>query len=255
MTGAIDTVLEIDTPEHLAFRTRIAGPGRRMFAWLIDLVLGAVILFVLFFLLGTVAAIGAEGLGQGLTFLVLFVYNWFYFTIWEMVSGGRSAGKIALKLRVVRPDGLPITWRESILRNFLRAADIALVPASPPLLLFFGPVVMALDGEFRRLGDMVAGTIVVVEEASRMSQETAVGASPDILEDLPGRLPLDRDDLEALELFVNREHVSPARREELAEIVAELYADRLNLDKPRDPTAFLGSLWARAQDGGQRGKL
>lgn len=251
MTVAIDTVLEIDTPEHLAFRTRIAGPGRRMFAWIVDLVLGGLILTALVFLLGTVAAIGAEGLGTGLTFLALFVYNWFYFTIWEQLSGGRSAGKIALKLRVVRTDGLPITWRESILRNFLRAADIALVP---PYLLFLGPVVMALDEQFRRLGDMVAGTIVVVEEPSRMSQETAVAADQSILEDLPGRLPLDRTDLEALELFVNREHMSAARREELAEIVAEIYADRLNLDRPRDPTAFLGTLWARAQDGGQRGR-
>lgn len=251
MTVAIDTVLEIDTPEHLAFRTRIAGPGRRMFAWVIDLMLGGLILFALVFLLGTVAAVGAEGVGTGLTFLALFVYNWFYFTIWEQLSGGRSAGKIALKLRVVRPDGLPITWRESILRNFLRAADIALVP---PYLLFLGPVVMALDAQFRRLGDMVAGTIVVVEEPSRMNQETAVGADPKILEDLPGRLPLDRTDLEALELFVNREHVSPARREELAEIVADFYAERLHVDRPRDPTAFLGSLWARAQDVGQRGR-
>lgn len=250
MAAAIDTVLEIDTPEHLAFRTRIAGPGRRMFAWLIDLALRALIVFTLTIVFGSVSAVGAAGLGTGLILLALFIVDWFYFTVWELTTGGRSAGKIALKLRVVRPDGLPITWRESILRNFVRAADITL---APPYFLFLGPVVMALDDKFRRLGDMVAGTIVVVEEPARMAQQTAVAADPAILEELPGRLPLDRVDLEALELFVNREHVSAARREELAEIVSDVYAERLNLPRPRDPTAFLGSLWARAQDAGKRG--
>jgi len=249
MTATIDTVLEIDTPEHLAFRTRIAGPGRRLFAWLIDLALRAVIVVMLSVLFGTVAAAGASGLSSGLTLLALFIVDWFYFTIWELTSGGRSAGKIALKLRVVRPNGLPITWRESILRNFVRAADITM---APPYFLFLGPLVMATDDRFRRLGDMVAGTIVVVEEPATMARETVVTADPAQVEELPTMLPLDRSDLEALELFVNREHVSAARREELAEIVAEVYAQRLSMPTPRDPTAFLGALWARAQDRGAR---
>ena len=245
MSASIDTILEIDTPEHLAFRTRIAGPGRRMLAWLIDIILGALIVFLAVFLFGAVAATGAEGLGTGLTLIALFAFNWFYFTIWELTTGGRSAGKIALKLRVVRTNGLPTTWVQSVARNFLRTADLMF---APPYLLLLGPAIMAMNHRFRRLGDMLAGTIVVVEEPAQVNRETAVPADPAIVAELPAGLPLDRDDLEALELFVNREHVSEARREELAEIVAQHYAELLHVDPPRRPVAFLGSLWARSQD-------
>ena len=249
MAATVDTVLEIETPEYLAFRTRIAGPGRRMFAWILDLIARLLILVVCMFLLGLVSATGASGLGTGLGLLLAFALDWFYFTAWELLTGGRSAGKIALKLRVVRHDGLPITWSESVLRNFVRAADITLFP---PYVLLLGPMVMAWDPKFRRLGDLVAGTIVVVEEPVRMYREAAVKADEALLAELPATLPLDRSDLEALELFVHREHMSPARQKELAEIVAETYADRLSLPKPRDPAGFLASLWARAQDPGRR---
>lgn len=251
MAGTIDTVLEIDTPEHLAFRTRIAGPGRRMLAWIIDLLVRGMVLMVGGTILGTMAATGLDGLSTGLQFFLVFLIDWFYFTIFELMTGGRSPGKMALKLRVVRPNGLPITWRESVLRNFVRAADIAIIPAAP-YFLTLGPIVMALDSKFRRLGDLVADTIVVVEANTGVAQETAVRPDAAIVAELPGTLPLDRTDLEALELFVNRDHMTAARRAELAQIVAKDYAERLNVDPPRDPVAFLGSLWAKAQDPGRR---
>lgn len=243
-SAAIDTVHEIDTPEHLAFRARIAGPGRRFIAFLLDLIIQFVIMFVLSLLMASFGMAGMEGLGMGLFMFAMWLLSWFYFTISETITGGRSLGKMALKLRVVRPNGLPITWRHSILRNFLRAADHGMMPT--PLL--FGPLVMTFDKRFRRLGDMAADTIVVVEEASGVRGEMAVEADPELVDELPGSLPLDRDDLEAIELFVNRQHVSDARREELASIVAKHYAKRLSIPTPRDPTKFLASVWVRAQD-------
>jgi uncharacterized RDD family membrane protein YckC len=247
MTRFVDTVLEIDTPEHLAFRTRIAGPGRRMLAYLIDFVIRATMLA---FLVGVIAvlfeAINLGGLAGGVALLLFFLFDWFYFVTCELVTGGRSPGKIALGLRVVRTNGLPITWRESLLRNLVRAADITVLPTGSLLLL--GPIIMAVDPRFRRLGDMVAGTIVVVEEKTSVARKTAVEADPGEIEELPRSLPLDHEDLEALELFVNREHMSDARRTELAEIVAPIYAQKLHLPHPRNPTAFLAALWQRVQD-------
>ncbi len=247
MTAHIDTVLEIDTPEHLAFRTRIAGPGRRMFAYLIDLILRA----TLFGVVAVVIEVGfgmfdLGGLGTGILLLLFFFLDWGYFVACELITGGRSPGKIALKLRVVKPNGLPITWRESALRNLVRAADITVLPTGAVLLI--GPIIMAIDPKFRRLGDLVANTVVVVEETTTVARETAVRADEAILAELPGSLPLDRSDLEALELFVNREHMSDARRDELAEIVAGIYADKLHLPRPKNPTGFLGALWQKAQD-------
>jgi uncharacterized RDD family membrane protein YckC len=247
MTALIDTVLEIDTPEHLAFRTRIAGPGRRMFAWIIDTIIWVCIVGFITVVVGMMfELVDLGGLGAGITLIAFFFIWWFYYFACEMLTGGRSPGKIALKLRVVKQNGLPITWRESFLRNLIRAADITILPTGSILLL--GPVVMALDPKFRRLGDLVADTIVVVEEATSVARQTAVQADESILAELPGSLPLDHNDLEALELFVNREHMSDARRDELAEIVAGIYADKLHVPRPRNPTGFLGAIWQKAQD-------
>src|SRR5215831_14072907 len=122
MAPLIDTVLEIDTPEHLAFRTRIGGPARRMFAWIIDLLVrGAIFLGFSIAVSVVFGSAQLSGLGTGLIFLALFVLDWFYFFACETMTGGRSPGKIATKLRVVRTSGLPITWRESFLRNLVRA--------------------------------------------------------------------------------------------------------------------------------------
>ncbi len=250
MFSTIDTVLEIDTPEHLAFRTRIAGPGRRFFAWLIDQLVWGLMLATIFAFVQIVGG-AARGLSTGVLLIVLFVLYWFYFVGWELGTGGRSPGKIALKLRVVRPNGLPITFRESALRNVLRAADILLLPASPGFLII-APVVMAFDPKFRRLGDMVAGSIVVIEERAKISSTPEVAEDPATLAELPPRLPLDRHDLEALELWVSRPHMSDARRRELADKVAGVYARRLSLDAPRDSAAFLATLYARSQDRSRR---
>lgn len=254
LSGKVDTVLEIDTPEHLAFRVRVAGIARRSLAWTLDLLVRAAILFALY--LGFIVAstrlleidINLEGVGRGLFFVALFVLDWLYFVAAEMLSNGRSPGKAALGLRVVRENGLPISWRESVLRNLLRAADFAIIP---PQFLPVGPVVMAFDRKFRRLGDFVAGTMVVVEEKVEVAQHIAIEPDPKLVESLPKSLPLDHDDLEALELFVRREQMSEARREELAEIVAPEYARRLSMPVPMDATRFLAALWKRAQDPGR----
>lgn len=243
----IDTVLLVDTPEHLAFQVRIAGPARRFSAWMIDLfVRGLIATGVTFAVIIVFGSLGEGGFGAGLTYLLMFFLEWGYFFAFEVLTGGRSAGKMALKLRVVRSNGLPITWRESMLRNLLRAADLAIVPTR--FVLPLAPIVMALDERFRRIGDLVAGTIVVLEEPVAVASKKPIPPDPELVAELPSSLPLDHDDLESLELFVHRQQMSDARREELAEIVAPEYARRLSLPKPRVARSFLASLWVRAQD-------
>jgi len=245
VTALIDTVLEIDTPEHLAFRTRIAGPGRRFAAWIIDLLVWLVILLSILFLIGIMAG-STVGLGGGVALIASFLLYWFYFVAWEIRTGGRSPGKIALRLRVVRNNGLPITFRESVLRNLLRAADIIPTPVSPNFVLV-APIIMALDTKFRRAGDLVAGTIVVIEDSTGFSTQAQIQEDPQLTTELPAHLPLDRHDLEAIELLISRKHMGEARRRELAKKVAPIYARRLSLPEPKDPARFLATLWAHAQ--------
>lgn len=247
MPGApLDTVVEISTPEHLAFRSRIAGPGRRFLAWLVDGMVAFTILATLAALVQVMTAAGLEGLDQGLFLIGLFAVWWGYFFISEVLSGGRSIGKAALKLRVVQGDGLPVTWRASLLRNLLRAADLSLVP---PMVLILGPLVMAFDARFRRLGDLAADTLVIVEEQTLAAADVAaLDPDPEIAAGLPSLLALDHHEMEALDLFVSRRAIGPARREELARMVAPHFAERLAVPEPKDATGFLVALWARATE-------
>lgn len=243
----IDTVLEIDTPEHLAFEVRVAGPARRSMAWLIDLVVRGVLLAAAFALgQAMFASLDLSGVAQGLALIAIFAMNWGYYFAAEMLTGGRSPGKIICGLRVVRTNGLPLTWRESVLRNLARAVDIVMVPPSHVVPL--APFVMALDKRFRRMGDMLAGTIVVYERVETLDRGEATRADPTIVGGLPRALPLSHDDLAALDVFVHRAHMSDSRRQELAAIVAPMYSGRLGRPPPADAASFLASLWARAQD-------
>jgi len=244
---AIDTVTEIDTPEHLAFVVRVAGPARRALAWFIDLLLrGLLLAFAWGLATAMFGGLDLTAVAHGLTLVAYFALNWGYFVAAELLTAGRSPGKLICGLRVVRSDGLPVTFRESALRNLARAVDVTGVP--PSVIIPVAPVVMALDKSFRRLGDMLAGTIVVYERAESLSAGAALEPDPEIVEGLPRILPLDHDDLAALDVFVHRPAISAARREELAEVVAPLYAGRLGQPPPRSATKFLASLWARAQD-------
>src|SRR5262245_15914517 len=120
--AAIDTATDIDTPERTRFSCRLAGPAQRALAYLIDTLVRAAVLFALL-----AVFVGAEllddhltGVGRGLVLVALFVVDWCYYVVCELWMDGQSIGKRALRLRVVCNNGLPIGWRESVLRNLLR---------------------------------------------------------------------------------------------------------------------------------------
>ena len=145
---------------------------------------------------------------------------------------------------MVTEGGHPLRFVDSLLRNLLRAADFL------PFGYALGVVVMGRDSRFRRLGDLVAGTMVIVEE--RLAVATAIRVQPPPalteLESIPQGLVLGREDLEAIELFLRRAPVlSPARVDELAEMVCPIYARRFAL-RVREPARFLALLYVRARD-------
>jgi uncharacterized RDD family membrane protein YckC len=170
----------VRSPEQVVLHFPVAGPTTRMLAYGIDLV-GILIVEALVFLafllasplagwllkqFQTVAEETKKGAHPGhesaavlylvAVFLVVqIVIEWGYFIVWELTSGGRSAGKIALGLRVLRDGGAPVTLREALVRNLLRIVDI--LPAN----YLVGLVAMVVSSEGKRLGDLAAGTVVV----------------------------------------------------------------------------------------------
>lgn len=243
---ALDTTTHVETPEHIRFRYRAAGPSRRALAWLLDTIIRAGLFFVIILLLVAmgIMAGGMGGLGTGLLAVIAFLIEWGYYVFFETLWGGRTIGKRALRLRVVKEGGYPISFVDSVLRNLLRAADFM------PFMYALGVLVMARDERFRRLGDLVAGTMVVVEERERVGAPLKLVPPPQPveLEAIPGRPPLAAEELEAIELFLRRlGTLSPAREAELAAMVGPIFAKRIGV-RVSDATRFLGLLHYRATE-------
>src|SRR6187551_3464682 len=125
---ALDNTTEVETPEHVRFRYRVAG---LLVVWVIIVIAFA----------ATREAI------QGFVLITLFVMEWGYYVFFETTGDGRSPGKRVLSLRVVKEGGYPIGFIDSVLRNLLRSADFL------PLGYMLGLLSMAADTRFRRLGD------------------------------------------------------------------------------------------------------
>jgi uncharacterized RDD family membrane protein YckC len=107
--NALDTTIAVVTPENIAFEYQLAGPFRRLPAYLIDVATRwAVILLIVFILLmigllTNIAAFGSFLLATGM--VIYFVISWFYGTLLETYFNGRTIGKWACGLRVICVDG------------------------------------------------------------------------------------------------------------------------------------------------------
>lgn len=202
----LDTIREIETPEGIALRLRSAGALPRSQAWMIDMVLRLVVFMVAMIPL---SMLGAGGTGLGM--LLMFALMWFYSVVCEVWFHGQTLGKRALGLRVVNADGTPVTWMGSVVRNLLRVVDAL------PGVYGVGLVSTLVDRHARRLGDIVAGTMVIHADDLPAGQQ--VPASPAV----PLLLALAPDEQAALVEFAERStQLTLPRQEELANMLSGL---------------------------------
>ena len=243
----LDNTVEVETPEHVRFRFHAAGPTRRAWAYLIDLLVRAGILLVVEIVLvlatGTHLTSGKAIMSSG-TLLSLFLIEWGYFVAFEAGWNGTTPGKRALRLRVVKAGGYPLSFMDAVLRNLLRTADFL------PVGYLLGLVAMTWDGRFARLGDRAAGTMVVIEDPVRVAPAITLDPPPTEREiaALPHRIALPLPEREAIELLLRRRDLSPARRMELAEILAPVVERRLGV-KSGEPVRFLALVYYLAVGG------
>jgi uncharacterized RDD family membrane protein YckC len=262
----LDTDVAIETPEHIVFRYRVAGPARRLFAYLLDLLLcyGAFALLTAIVLVLSVgaaqvfhAAKEAFGTAVGLVLVLLFAIQWVYFAALEGWRG-TTPGKTLLALRVVTTTGRPIGFRAAALRNLLRAADAMPLAYSAGLLSIAGLVSMSATRRFQRLGDLVAGTLVVVSGRVHATAPLVLSppAQPDELAHLPDEVRLDADERHAIEMFLRRRAgLGRARELELATMIAPLLRVRYSPFRAADPSRALALLYDRATSAGRRDSL
>lgn len=202
----LDTLRSITTPELIEVQLRPAGLLPRVLAWAIDMVIRSGIFMAASIVLGIFG-----GFGTGILLLLYFTLEWFYPVLFEVLLQGTTPGKRALGLAVVADDGTPVGWGKSMTRNLLRTADFL------PALYGFGIISVLTHKEFRRLGDIVAGTLVVYRD-SHPPLPALAEAEP-----MASPTPLDRETQRALVAFAERARsLTPARREELATLVPHL---------------------------------
>lgn len=164
----LDTVRARPTPEGCELALAPAGPFGRALAAGIDLVTRLLVFGV------TVQILAIFGtIGIGFVALAFFVLEWLAPVFFEVRWGGQTPGKRLVGLVVVHDDGTPVGWQASFIRNSLRFVDML------PIGYVAGFVSMLLSADGKRIGDLVAGTLVVHEPTvSGRSVADAEGADP-----------------------------------------------------------------------------
>jgi uncharacterized RDD family membrane protein YckC len=206
----LDTLREVETPEGVALSLRCAGVVPRSLAWLLDLMVRMAVLAALSSLLGLLG-----GAGTGVFLVLMFLVFWAYPVAFEVFRDGQTPGKRAFGLKVVCDNGTPVTWLPSVVRNLLRTADML------PVLYVFGVASSLVDGSGRRLGDLVAGTVVVYTERAPVRPPPPLAA--------PQRppLPLQLDEQRALIGYAERApQMTGERQAELADVLRPLTGER-----------------------------
>jgi uncharacterized RDD family membrane protein YckC len=218
----LDTTRRVATPEGIELTLHLAGPVPRAMAWAIDLVVRAAIVLAV--------AFGAVQFGQGgwgLVLLTAFFVEWLLPAWFEAAWRGQTPGKRSMGLAVLNDDGTPVRWPAALTRNLLRAVDFL------PLLYGIGLVAMLANRDFKRLGDLAAGTVVVYRmERLEAKKDIPVAAG------IVPPVPLDLEEQRALlDLAERSASMTKARFEELAEMPTPLVGQ---LDGPRAAARLLG---------------
>ena len=176
-----DETLVIETPERVPLHFALASIGNRFIACAIDHTIQIVTLIVIvifFAIIADYANLGSRLANAPKWVIALLIVSVFllmsgYFAIFEWLWHGQTPGKRWMKLRVIREDGRPISFFEAIVRNLLREFDIMPFPFYSVGLIS----VFSTDRD-QRVGDLVAGTVVVREREAEAPAFAEVFASP-----------------------------------------------------------------------------
>ncbi|MGA3211809.1 MAG: RDD family protein [Terriglobales bacterium] len=220
--------LTIDTPEQVALEFPLSGIGSRFLAVAFDSMV-QVIGFLALGLIGALAlphhfawlAILDKWAAAALIFIAFSLY-WGYYAFFEAFWKGQTPGKRLAHIRVIKENGRPINTFEAVARNLMRAVD------QIPFFYGVGVITMWLNQRHRRLGDFVAGTVVVHE--TKETEDTGI-----ISQQSEVRAPLavsgfSVQELEVIETFLGRRLDLPLDvRRNTAGRLADLFAARLSL--------------------------
>lgn len=237
----IDATMEVVTPENIAVHYRVAGPVRRALAFVIDLAILAVVIAVVTFIIGLTVGFLSGGLASAIIIISFFLLSWFFLGAQEAYFNGRTMGKSILGLRVIAISGQPINGLQAIMRTLLRYPTLVL----PVIDL----ITMSLNDRFQRLGDIVCGTVVVIEDrawlfgVAKLDDPRAI----QLAAYLPVNFEITKSLAKALSTYVERrKFFSAPRRKEVARHLAEPLLRRFDLPSDTSYDLLLCALYYRA---------
>lgn len=202
--NTLDTVVTAEAPEGIELALRPAGLVARGYAFVIDLGVRFAILVAASVVLGAMKL-----MGLGLFLVLLFLVEWLYPVLFELLPGSATPGKRSVGLKVVMDSGLPVTPAASLVRNLLRTADFL------PALYACAIVSMLVRADFKRLGDLAAGTLVVHVQNPRLH-----GALPEATPRAPARALSTHEQAVIVAWAGRATRLTPARFDELAELAS-----------------------------------
>ena len=162
----LDDELVIETPERVELHYVLANVGNRFLAAAIDHLIQITAMIIIVVAAGALSDwrlfSSMSTWTAALTVLAVFATYWGYFVVFETLWSGQTPGKRLMRLRVVREDGRPVRFFEVFVRNLLRIA----IDFIPPGSYAVGVISIIFSARSKRVGDFVAGTVVVKERAT-----------------------------------------------------------------------------------------
>ena len=226
-----DDKLTIETPEQTALEFPLAGIGSRALSLALDSLVQAGVMMVLGIIALAVSLAGflpqfSKQWTYAILIFLVFLLNFGYYAFFETLWNGRTPGKRWTHLRVISDSGQPLGAQGAILRNLMRIVDAL------PSLYAIGIVTSLLSRQNKRLGDYVAGTVVIHEKPVEGLREAWTAPAAQLIS-APSRR-LNPAELQLVEAFLERR---ASLQESVRRSMARQIADRLNQDQANSPGA------------------
>jgi uncharacterized RDD family membrane protein YckC len=256
--------LTIVTPEQVQLRFQTAGIGSRAGAQIVDSIIITVFYLLLVTLLGEgIGSATKRGLAPGtdgymiaIVIGVIFLVSNMYYIAMEYFMGGKTIGKRIVGIRVIQENGQSLTLLSAIIRNLFRLVD------SLPVLYGLGAVVCFFHPRDKRVGDLIAGTVVVIDHVR--DREIMKRSLNKELNNRKWTLPvlhlqdaqtrcITHEDWQLLSAYMQRlPQLLPAKQVQLGEPITRHLLNRLQLDNAsgyeRDPISFLAALYQQLRE-------
>ncbi len=230
--------VEIITPEGVSLPFQTAGIGSRFLAFSLDYLIIIASVAVLAIAINSLEpGLNNSGINFGSAILILYYFfiQLLYFLFFEITMGAQTPGKKIIGLRVLQTNGAMPTKTAIIMRNILRIIDM--LPGS----YFLGFLFIFFHPQERRIGDLVAGTMVVFEKnvkVAKRSDNSQASKNYSTLQLTPEEMQVLHD------FFLREQELTRAKREELLKRYLEYFELKYGIVKEADTQArdFLQSL-------------